>query len=244
MAIQRIAGLPISGALRFGGLPLAGASRVMGLGPLPAGLGPIVSIATPAAYWTFEEDTWVEDSYGDPTGDILDVAAPSGAYLEATEAPFSITTDKWFGVHAAAGGGTNYFADSVHYDGGMLTFWFKGSVLVYLSLFDNPEPDLLFPAELAGKAEWTHAVLVWRSDWAAYLYLNGVLAASGFVTEPGIRDRTIWTFLLEVGSRFDELAYWRGTVVQPSEEQDMVNLLYNEGFGAVWRDDQWWEVAE
>ena len=261
MPIQRIGGLPVTGAVRFGGLPLAGAARVAGLGPLPGLLlAPSSIIPDPFVYWSFE------DGYGLNGGPV---SSPGTTYPYQCE----IVPNEYGKLPWAAGALGGIYGGEARCDevgeqrsgpdvSGSIyscatSFWLLEELIEvepgvfetsHISITGNPG---VYESWSAGSAvaripienQWHHYLTYLTADYR-YTYRDGVLDA----IDPGdvniLAGESFGYHLSPAGASICELCFWFGPSWDETERDAIAAALYNDGLGAVYRDGQWWEVAE
>lgn len=230
MAILRIGGLPVTGAVRFGGLPLAGAAHVAGLGPLPPATTPAApgTIPAPYAYFAFDDyDPW-ESATG--VGEITAEFAGQlwgrelgGIYQYKAVDPEGLRPHRLTGLTS----GRTSLALSV---------WLEPGETLDLGYADG---HWGMGQMSAGGTSPQHWLLLLTSSHA-YRWRNGVAQ-----TEWGTLRTETTLYLRQYETHgISELAIWESPDWTESEAAAIAAALYNDGLGTVYRDGQWWEVAD
>lgn len=241
MAIQRIGGLSLDGALRFGGLPLAGASRVAGLGPLP-GLVPVPEeISTPYAYWPFVDGLVdlvsaipIISYNGSAPEGIPWGTSPTGGFFDGRA--MADETNYAFPHRMTLAPSRTAIAASVwlYSDGGESPF--KTFSLHAL----NNAWSVLYASSSGFTQGWHHYFSYRTTSWERLWRDNEIVFSFfGEMVFPG----DTFQCTLSQNAMISELAMWESPGWSEAQAAGIAAALYNDGLGTVYRDDQWWEVA-
>jgi len=237
MAIQRIGGLPVTGAALFGGLPLAGASRALGLGPLLPATSLVApgTIPAPYAYFgfeTYDPPWWYSDtgagaitSYDSEANYPWEWVTLGGFYGKCVEDPYGFHLQTLSGLLA----GRSSLA---------ISCWLAPGADLYIR--PGGGGSFLFHVVNDGSV-WGHWLELLTAD-SIMVWRDGVLQPDALVYFS--QAQTVDIHFGEGGGRLDEFAFWESPDWTEEQAAAIAAALYNDGLGTVYRDGQWWEIAD